>query len=138
MNKMQRYVTLKYVIHSYWWALKPKRQYNNDKEFVYFVNKTPIHLGTLITVANCGQLSHLLSAVFNTISNQIICHNRTYTEPITIMPMPPTSIWNKSLTQWSETIPQVVLSYDITIWWAGKFLCSNCLQFCFTSACHYQ
>jgi hypothetical protein len=32
----------------------------------------------------------------------------------------------------------VVLSYYIMIWWAGKFLCSNYLQFCFTSACHYQ
>ena len=81
MNKMQTYVILKLVTHSYCWALKHKRQYNIDNKFAYFVNKTPIHLGTLITVANCGQLSHLLSDVFNTISNQIICHNRMHTNP---------------------------------------------------------
>ena len=54
---------LKYVTHSYCWALEQKKQYNNDKKFAYFVKKTLIHLGTLITVANCGQLSHLLSEV---------------------------------------------------------------------------
>ena len=38
-------------------------------------------MGTLITVANCDQLSHLISEDINTISNQIICHNRTNTNP---------------------------------------------------------
>ena len=63
-------------------GFKTKRQYNNDNKFAYFVNKTPIHLGTLITVANCGQLSYFLAEVFNTISNQIICNNRSYTNPL--------------------------------------------------------
>jgi len=86
------------VIHSYCWALKHKRQYNNDNKFAYFVNKTPVQLGTVITVANCGQLSHLLSEVFKTISNQIICHNRTYTNPsqscLCFIPLFETQVWH--------------------------------------------
>jgi len=99
---------------------------------------TPVHLGTLITVANCSQLSHLLSEVFNTISNQIICQNRTYTTPsqpcLCLIPLFEKQEWHND----SKTIPHVVLSYDIMKWGASKFLCSNYLQFCFTSALHYQ
>jgi hypothetical protein len=62
-------------------GLKPQKVYSNDNKFAYFVTETPIQLGTLIIIANCGQFSHLLSVDFKTISNQIMCHNRTNTNP---------------------------------------------------------
>ena len=80
---------------------------------MHFLNKTPIQLGTLITVANCDQLSHLLSEDFNTISNQIICHNKTNTNPsqscLRLIPLFEKQEWHN----YSKTIPHVVLSYDI-------------------------
>jgi len=72
-----------------------------------------MQLGTLIIVANCGQLSHLLSEVFKTISNQIICHNRTYSNQsqscLWLTPLFETRVWHNDC----KTIPHVVLSYDI-------------------------
>jgi hypothetical protein len=80
---------------------------------MHFLNKTPIQLCTLITVANCDQLSRLISEDFNTISNQIICHNRTNTNPsqscLRLIPLFETQEWPIHF----KTIPHVVLSYDI-------------------------
>ena len=125
INKMQRYVMLQYVTHSYCWALEQKRHYNNDKKFAYFVKKHTNSFGYFDHYCKSGQLSHLLSEVFNTISNQIISYNRTYTNPsqscLCLIPLFEKQEWHND----SKTIPHVVLSYDIMIRGAGKFLCSN-------------
>jgi hypothetical protein len=47
--------------------------------FAYFVNKTTTQFGTLIAVANCGQLSHLLSEVLTQLPTKL----STITEPTT-------------------------------------------------------
>ena len=66
-----------------------------------------------MAVAICDQLSHLLSEDFNTIPNQIICHNRTNTNPsqscLCIIRLFETQEWYNG----SKTIPHVVLSYEI-------------------------
>jgi len=138
INKMQRYVTLKYVTHSYCWALEQKKQYNNDKKFAYFVKKNTNSFGYFDHCCKLWSIITFIVRSFNTISNQIISHNRTYTNPsqscLCLITLFEKQEWHND----SKTIPHVALIYDIMIWEAGKFLFSNYLQFCFTSAHHYQ
>jgi len=94
-------------------GFKAQKSIINNNKFAYFLNKTPIQLCTLNSIANCDQLSHLLSENFNIISNQIICINRTNTNPsqscLRLIPLFETEEWHN----YSKIIPHAVLSYDI-------------------------
>ena len=97
------------------------------------INKTRIQLGTLITVANCGQLSHLLSEVLKQFPTKLSAITESSKDPsqsyLCLIPLFGTQEWfQNNSTCGAKLLHNDMMSWQISLFQLVKILLHICLS----------